>query len=136
MGPTSYQTAPPRDGTFVLAGGVTSQFWQLLPEHRLREFEVVVHQVHVALAGTEVAGELGCDWHTVQDAVTLYGTALLAADRKRRSITSAIGLDETSFVQRGRTPTTYITTVADVANHQIVDLLPSRDFREVAAVDD
>ena len=90
-------------------------------------------QVGVGRTVNEVAGELGCDWHTVQDAVTLYGTALLAADRKRRSITSAIGLDETSFVRRGRTPTTYITTVADVANHQIVDLLPSRDFREVAA---
>ena len=49
----------------------------------------------------EVAGELACDWHTVNDAVTTYGTALLAADRKRLNKTTAIGLDETSFVKLG-----------------------------------
>ena len=32
---------------------------------------------------SEVAAELACDWHTVNDAVTTYGEALLAADRKR-----------------------------------------------------
>ena len=31
----------------------------------------------------EVAAELGCDWHTVMDAVAAYGTALLAADTSR-----------------------------------------------------
>ena len=31
----------------------------------------------------EVAAELACDWHTVNDAVTTYGQALLEADRKR-----------------------------------------------------
>ena len=47
----------------------------------------------------EVAAELGCDWHTVNDAVTTYGEALLEADRKRLIQTSAIGLDETTFVR-------------------------------------
>jgi hypothetical protein len=37
----------------------------------------------------------------VNDAVTTYGTALLAADRRRLNRTSAIGLDETSFVKLG-----------------------------------
>ena len=46
-----------------------------------------------------MAGELDCDWHTVNDAVTTYGKALLEADRKRLNKTTAIGLDETSFVQ-------------------------------------
>ena len=32
---------------------------------------------------SEVASELDCDWHTVNDAVTTYGAALLAAGRKR-----------------------------------------------------
>jgi hypothetical protein len=32
---------------------------------------------------TEVAAELKCDWHTVNDAVTTYGSALLRADRRR-----------------------------------------------------
>jgi hypothetical protein len=47
---------------------------------------------------SEVAGELACDWHTVNDAVTTYGGALLEADRKRLNKTTAIGLDETLIV--------------------------------------
>lgn len=49
----------------------------------------------------EVAGELGCDWHTVMDAVTVYGEALLAADTSRTGGVTALGLDETLFVRRG-----------------------------------
>lgn len=83
---------------------------------------------------SDVAHELGCDWHTVNDAVLTYGQALLEADRKRLSVTSAIGLDETSFVK----PTDharphYATTVADVKNHQIIEILPSRNYVDVAA---
>jgi transposase len=82
----------------------------------------------------EVADELACDWHTVNDAVCTYGEALLAADRKRMNRTSAIGLDETSFVRLGtKAHTAYATTVADVEHHQIIDILPSRTFTEVAA---
>jgi len=82
----------------------------------------------------EVAAELACDWHTVNDAVTTYGKALLEADRKRLNKTTAIGLDETSFVKRAvHSHTAYATTVADVENHQIIDILPSRNFVEVAA---
>ena len=58
-------------------------------------------QVGTGRTVSEVAGELACDWHTVNDAVTTYGTALLAADRKRLNKTTAIGLDETSFVKPG-----------------------------------
>ena len=50
---------------------------------------------------SEVAAELACDWHTVNDAVTTYGKALLEADRKRLNKTTAIGLDETSFIKLG-----------------------------------
>ena len=82
----------------------------------------------------EVAGELGCDWHTVNDAVTTYGKALLEADRKRLNKTTAIGLDETSFVKLGsRGYKDYATTVADVENHQIIDILASRNYADVAA---
>jgi transposase len=82
---------------------------------------------------SEVAAELACDWHTVNDAVTTYGQALLAADRKRLNRTTAIGLDETSFVKRGaHGHTNYATTVADVENHQIIDILPTRKFSDVA----
>jgi DNA-directed RNA polymerase subunit RPC12/RpoP len=38
-------------------------------------------QVGTGRTVKEVAGELDCDWHTVNDAVTTYGTALLAARR-------------------------------------------------------
>ena len=80
------------------------------------------------------ADELACDWHTVNDAVCTYGEAPLAADRKRMNRTSAIGLDETSFVRLGtRAQTAYATTVADVEHHQIIDILPSRTFTNVAA---
>jgi hypothetical protein len=62
-----------------------------------------------------------------------YGRALLAADRRRLNATTAIGLDETSFVKlctrRGRS---YATTVADVANHQIIEILPTRSYVDVA----
>ena len=82
---------------------------------------------------SEVAAELACDWHTVNDAVTTYGEALLEADRKRLNRTTAIGLDETKFVRLGRTShADYATTVADVENHQIIDILPTRNFTEVA----
>jgi transposase len=82
---------------------------------------------------SEVANELACDWHTVNDAVTTYGKALLEADRGRLNKTTAIGLDETSFVKAGaRSHADYATTVADVENHQVIDILPSRNFVEVA----
>ncbi|MGH9207891.1 MAG: ISL3 family transposase [Acidimicrobiales bacterium] len=81
---------------------------------------------------TEVCAELACDWHTVNDAVMTYGKALLEADRKRLNKTTAIGLDETSFTRASRKYTDYATTVADVENHQIIDILPSRNFTEVA----
>ena len=40
----------------------------------------------------EVAAELGCDWHTVMDAVVAYGTALLAADTSRTDGVTALGV--------------------------------------------
>ena len=82
---------------------------------------------------SEVAAELACDWHTVNDAVTTYGSALLAADRKRLNQTSAIGLDETSFIKAAsKKQADYATTVADVENHQIIDILPTRKYIDVA----
>jgi transposase len=81
----------------------------------------------------DVADELSCDWHTVNDAVLIYGEALLEADRKRLNQTSAIGLDETNFVRFSTSShTSYATTVADVENHQIIEILPTRNFTEVA----
>jgi transposase len=86
-------------------------------------------QVGTGRTVKEVAAELACDWHTVNDAVITYGEALLAADRKRLNRTTAIGLDETSFVKPGaHSHAEYATTVADVENHQIIDILPTRKY--------
>lgn len=90
-------------------------------------------QVGTGRTVSDVAQELSCDWHTVNDAVMTYGHALLAADRRRLNATTAIGLDETSFVKvAGRRGRDYATTVADVANHQIIEILPSRSYIDVA----
>jgi transposase len=90
-------------------------------------------QVGTGRTVSEVAAELACDWHTVNDAVTTYGTALLAADRKRLNQTTAIGLDETSFIKtKGNSHADFVTTVADVENHQIIDILPTRKYADVA----
>jgi transposase len=90
-------------------------------------------QVGTGRTVKEVAAELDCDWHTVNDAVTTYGTALLEADRRRLNQTTAIGLDETSFVKLGtRSHKDYATTVADVEHHQLIEILPTRNFADVA----
>lgn len=93
----------------------------------------VTEQVGTGRPVLDVARELGCDWHTINDTVTLYGQALLEADTARVRQTTAIGLDETSFVRRGRWRSReYVTTVADVGHHQILDILPTRDYVDVA----
>ena len=80
-----------------------------------------------------VALELDCDWRTVNTAVITYGDALLRADKKRLNTTTAIGLDDTAYVKIGsRKNKDYATTVADVQNHQIIDILPSRKYLDVA----
>jgi transposase len=89
-------------------------------------------QVGTGRTVSEVAAELNCDWHTVNHAVTTYGRALMAADRKRLNRTVAIGLDETNFVRRSNQRTSYATTVCDVEHHEVIDILPSRHFVDVA----
>ena len=109
------------------------------PPHRSQELSLddagakwATEQVGTGRTVKEVAGELACDWHTVNDAVTTYGKALLEADRKRLNQTTAIGLDETSFVRLDSRHTDYVTTVADVENHQIIEILPTRKYVDVA----
>ncbi len=89
-------------------------------------------QVGTGRSVKEVAAELSCEWHTVNDAVTTYGSALLAADRRRLTKSTAIGLDETSFVRLKDQRTSYATTVCDVEHHQIIDILPTRHYVDVA----
>ena len=55
-----------------------------------------------ARAVSDVADELGCDWHTVNKAVLAWGEALLAVDVDRVGSVEALGLDETLFGREGR----------------------------------
>ncbi len=99
-----------------------------------RDSRCATEQVGTGRTGSGIAGEFGCDWHTLNDALATYGRAFLAADKKRLNETIAIGLEETSFVQLGtRRERDYATTVADVEHHQIIDILPNRHFVDVAA---
>ena len=83
----------------------------------------------------DIARVLQCDWHTVERAVSLYGSALLNADTKRVRRTRAIGLDETAFLShRGNRyhGTRYVTTICDLEHRTIIDIAPNRDRYDVA----
>jgi len=121
--------------------GCAKRSW-VLEDHRIaakqcllttRAAKWATRQVGGGRTVSEVAAELACDWHTVNDAVCTYGAALLEADRKRLNKTTAIGLDETSFIKRrAKKQADYATTVADVEHHQIIDILPTRTYTDVA----
>lgn len=75
----------------------------------------------------EVAVELGCDWHTVNDAVIAYGTALVD-DPDRIGDVTALGLDEVLFARLGRWRTlTWSTQLVDVRRGQLLDVVPGLD---------
>jgi transposase len=93
----------------------------------------VVKQVGGGQTVSHLAKELGWCWDAINAAVRIYGQALLDADTKRLKETTAIGLDETLFVRAGPYKhKAWSTTVCDVANHALIDVLPTRDFTHVA----
>jgi transposase len=72
----------------------------------------------------EVARELGCDWHTVNDSVLAYGQALLDADTDR----IGQGLDETLFARFGRWRTqAWASSIVDVGTGTLLDMVEGRD---------
>lgn len=78
----------------------------------------------------EVAHELGCDWHTVNDAVIAYGTALVE-DPGRFGDVNALGLDEVLFVRRGQWHHKEFTTqLVDVEHSQLLDIVEGRGAEE------
>jgi transposase len=75
----------------------------------------------------EVADELGCDWHTVMDAVAAYGEVLID-DPDRIGTTTAVGLDEVLFCRLGRfRRRCWSTQIVDVEHGQLLDVVPGRD---------
>src|SRR5918994_1860693 len=75
----------------------------------------------------EVARELGCDWHTVMDAVAAYGTPLVENPDRIGPVT-AVGLDETLFARTGRWRRQHWrTSIVDVGRPaQLLDVVPGR----------
>jgi len=94
----------------------------------------VTREVGKGRSVAELADELRCGWSVVDEAMRVYGQALLDADKNRVGVCEAIGLDETLFVRRGQTKIkAFITTVADVKSGKVIDVVESRDFVDVAA---
>jgi transposase len=84
----------------------------------------------------EVAEELGCDWHTANDAVVAYGDALLEADTGRVGEVEALGLDETLFNRAGPWRTQqWATSIVNVGGAgraaQLIDIVPGRSATPV-----
>ena len=75
----------------------------------------------------EVAVELGCDWHTINDAVIAYGTALVD-DPARIGEVTALGLDEVLFARLGKWRTQHWSTQrVEVRRGQLLDVVPGRN---------
>ena len=75
----------------------------------------------------EIADELGCDWHTVSDALLRYGEALVDDDEGRIGLVEALGLDETLFVREGvYRRQRFSTSIVDVGGGQLLDVVPGR----------
>ena len=75
----------------------------------------------------EVATDLGCDWHTVNDVVVTYGEALLEADADRIKEVTALGLDEVLMVKLGPYHRQrFSTQLVDVRRGQLLDIVPGR----------
>jgi transposase len=84
----------------------------------------------------EVADDLGCDWHTINDAVIGYGEALLDADTGRVGQLDALGLDETLFNRTGQWRTQqWCTSVVNVGGPgqpaQLIDVVAGRSATRV-----
>lgn len=81
-------------------------------------------------AVSEVAADLGCGWHTVMDAVALYGSELVD-DPARFGAVTALGLDETLFCRQGPfRAQCWSTQIVDVRAGQLLDVVEGRDSAE------
>jgi transposase len=79
----------------------------------------------------EVALELGCDWHTLNDTVVAYGEALLDAETNRFGEVCALGLDEVLMVRLGPYHRQHFSTqIVDVNRGQLLDIVPGRGSTE------
>jgi transposase len=83
---------------------------------------------------SEVATELGCDWHTVNDTVVAYGRALIDGDPDRFGVVHALGLDEVLFARLGTFHERHFSTsIVDVTHGQLLDIVKGRSGKEPTA---
>ncbi len=81
----------------------------------------------------EIAEELGCAWHTVNDALLHYGEALVD-DPARFGNVTALGLDEVLFVHDGPyRRLVFSTSIVDVEKGQLLDVVPGRSGKAPTA---
>ena len=74
----------------------------------------------------EIAVELDCDWHTINDTVIAYGTPLIE-DPNRIGAVTALGLDEVLFARQGPWRTqAWSTSIVDVEAGQLLDVIEGR----------
>jgi len=87
----------------------------------------MTRQVGAGRSVSAVAAELGCDWHTVMDAVVAYGTPLID-DPGRIGDVAALGLDETLFVREGPWHRrSWVTSIVDVTRPaQLLEVVEGR----------
>ncbi len=109
---------------------IASARWQLTTRAaRWATFQVGCH----GRAVSEVAEDLVCDWHTVMDAVVVYGEPLIN-DPDRFGKIRAVGLDETLFARHGPYRTQlWSTQIVDVERGQLLDIVPGRDSTKPCA---
>ena len=75
----------------------------------------------------EIAVELGCDWHTINDSVIAYGTALVDHPARIGDVT-AVGLDEVLFARIGPWRTqAWSTQVVGARRGQLLDVVEGRN---------
>ncbi len=116
-----------------LIGSFTAQAPRIAPPRAAmtdRAGRWVTEQVgRLGRSVSEVSRELGCDWHTVNDAVVAYGSVLVD-DPDRIGPVTALGLDETLFFKEGPWHTQrWATSIVDVAasgGARLLDVVPGR----------
>jgi len=79
------------------------------------------------------AGELGVNWHTVMDTVAVWGDRLIT-DPNRVGSTTAIGVDETSFLTATATEATrWVSSICDVNARAVIDVIEGRQADDLGA---
>lgn len=75
---------------------------------------------------TDLARELDCDWHTINDTVRAYGTPLVE-DPGRIGAVAALSFDEVLFARLGPWSTqAWSTSIVDVTAGQLLDVIEDR----------